>query len=102
MNSTDLNDQYEAKVKEFMQLLNNQQTLENEWNEFDRDLIEFDGEIKKHKKEIAILIDKKADIDRVMANLKIPASQSRYLVRQCRNELDLLKSAFFQKRSEGL
>lgn len=81
MNSSDLNDQYEAKVKEFMQLLTNQQTI--------------DQEVLLIRKEIIGLENKKID-------LSIAKSKAAFLVRQCRNELDLLKSAFFQKRSEGL
>lgn len=77
-NSTDLSVQYDAKVHEFMKLLQDQQTIDQEVLLLRRDIINLEA--------------KKAD-------LSIVKSKAAFLVRQCRNELDLLKSAFFQARS---
>lgn len=79
--SHELNMQYDEKEKYFSELLKVQQTVEQE--------------ILFIKREILDLQRKKAD-------LEISKSKAIHNVRQCRIELDLLKSAYFQAKASGL
>lgn len=81
MSSHDLAVQYDEKSREFSELLKQQQAVEQE--------------ILFLRREIIGLQSKRAD-------LEITKSKAVHNVRQCKIELELLKNAYFQSKSEGI
>ena len=78
--SSDLANQYDAKEKEFSELLKQQQVVEQEILFLRRDIL---------------------DLQRKKAELEITKSKAVHNVRQCKIELDLIKSAYFQAKASG-
>lgn len=81
MSSSDLANQYDIKEKEFKQLLEAHYTVEQE--------------ILQLRKQIIDLQAKRSE-------LEIAKSKASHNVRQCKIDLDILKSAYFQARQSGL
>lgn len=81
MSSSDLANQYDEKEKYFKQLLEVHYTVEQE--------------ILQLRKQII-------DLQARRSELEIAKSKASHNVKQCKIDLDILKSAYFQARQSGL
>lgn len=79
--SSDLANDYDTKEREFSELLKVQQSVEQEILFIRRDIL---------------------DLQRKKADLEITKCKAVHNVRQCKIELDLLKSAYFQSKASGI
>ena len=81
MSSHDLSVQYDEKEKEYKNLLDTHYAVEQE--------------ILHLRKQII-------DLQAKRQGLEIEKSKASHLVRQCKCDMDLLKSAYFQARQSGV